>query len=185
MKGAHPVEAQGMGGRQVRTGKEFGNIFDHHAVEYTYADGTKMFSQCRQMPGCDTQVAESAHGTRGRVDFQSSKAELVVGGKRVWQAKDSDKRYKTDEYQAEHDALFAAIRGDTPYNEVEYAADSTMTAILGRLATYSGQRVEWEKAMQLGDMTAADAESWAGEAPVRPDEDGFYAVATPGVTKFA
>ena len=65
IKNGHPVEAQGMGGRQVRTGKEYGNIFDHHAVEYTYADGTKMFSQCRQIPGCANAVQEHAHGTKG------------------------------------------------------------------------------------------------------------------------
>jgi predicted dehydrogenase len=65
IKGDHPIEAQGMGGRQVRTGKEYGNIFDHHAVEFTYADGMKMFSQCRQIPGCANEVAEHAHGTRG------------------------------------------------------------------------------------------------------------------------
>src|SRR5882757_826589 len=65
IKQAHPTEAQGMGGRQVRTGKEYGNIFDHHAVEFTYADGTKMLSQCRQIPGCENLVAEFAHGTCG------------------------------------------------------------------------------------------------------------------------
>jgi predicted dehydrogenase len=185
MKGAHPVEAHGMGGRQVRTGKEFGNIFDHHAVEYTYTDGTKMFSQCRQMPGCDTLVAESAHGTRGHLNLEASKAELFVGGKRVWRATERDARYKTEEYQVEHDALFDAIRNDKPYNEVGYAADSTMTAILGRMATYSGQVVKWDEAIKLSQPMAADAETWTEDAPVRPDADGFYAIATPGVTKFA
>ena len=61
----HPVEAQGMGGRQVRTGKEYGQIFDHHVVEFTYADGTKMFSQCRHIDGCWDAVSEHAHGTKG------------------------------------------------------------------------------------------------------------------------
>ena len=68
VQNSQPVSAQGIGGRQVRTGKEYGDIFDHHAVEYTYANGAKMFSQCRQIPGCLNQVAEYAHGTRGWCD---------------------------------------------------------------------------------------------------------------------
>jgi predicted dehydrogenase len=185
MKDAHPIEAQGMGGRQVRTGKEFGNIFDHHAVEYTYADGTKMFSQCRQIPGCSNLVAESAHGTRGRVILDSRGAELFVGHERKWRATGGDEGYKNTAYQAEHDALFAAIRNDTPYNEAEYGATSTMTAILGRMATYSGQKVQWDQALQLSEPTGADAEAWDAAAPVYPQSDGRYAIAIPGVTKFA
>ena len=65
----HPVEAQGMGGRQVRTGKDYGQIFDHHFVEFTYADGTKMFSQCRHIDGCAGEVREHAHGTKGTLDI--------------------------------------------------------------------------------------------------------------------
>src|SRR3954453_19397028 len=86
MKQAHPTEAQGMGGRQVRTGKEYGNIFDHHAVEFTYADGTKMFSQCRQIPDCWSHVAETAHGTRGLINTDGNHAEMLVDGKRTWRA---------------------------------------------------------------------------------------------------
>src|SRR3954449_9811552 len=76
IKDGHPTEAQGMGGRQVRTGKEYGNIFDHHAVEFTYADGTKMYSQCRQIPGCMTLVAEFAHGTRGVMSTNGTHSEM-------------------------------------------------------------------------------------------------------------
>jgi hypothetical protein len=174
-----------MGGRQVRTGKEFGNIFDHHAVEFTYADGTRLFSQCRQIPGCSHQVAESAHGTRGRVDLTGTRVELLLGNERKWRASGGKAGYKNGAYQAEHDALFTAIRNDTPFNEAEYGATSTMTAILGRLATYSGQKVTWDHALQLPGTSAADAESWDAAAPVTPDTNGRYAIAVPGVTKFA
>ena len=181
--GAIPVEAQGMGGRQVRTGKEFGNIFDHHAVEFTYADGTKMFSQCRQIPGCASSVAESAHGTRGLRESQCDARRAV----RRWQeqvARDpAAKGYENNAYQAEHDALFDAIRNDKPYNEAEYGATSTMTAILGRMATYSGQIVKWDEAMQSTESMTVDAEEWDAAAPVQPDADGRYAIAIPGVTK--
>lgn len=182
IKQAHPVEAQGMGGRQVRTGKEFGNIFDHHAVEFTYADGTRMFSQCRQMPGCTSSVTEHAHGTKGLMNLNAAHAELLVDGKRSWRMAGGEKGYQNNAYQAEHDALFDAIRNDKPYNEVEYGAHSTMTAILGRMATYSGKTVKWDEALKSTAMTT-DAESWDAPAPVQPDSDGRYAIAIPGVTK--
>lgn len=185
IKNSHPVDAQGMGGRQVRTGREFGNVFDHHAVEYTYADGTKMFSQCRQIPGCGTEVGEFAHGTLGHCGLTSNKGEIYVGGKKKWNSATSGARYKVSGYQTEHDDLFAAIRNDTPYNEAEYAANSTMTAILGRMATYSGKLVRWDEAIKLSDAMTTDAETWTADAPVKPDADGRYAIAVPGVTKFA
>src|SRR3954463_7977454 len=169
-----------MGGRQVRTGKEYGNIFDHHAVEFTYADGTKMFSQCRQIPGCASQVAESAHGTHGVLTTDGQRAEITANGKRKWRVSGGQAGYKNMAYQLEHDALFAAIRNDRPYNEAEYGATSTMTAILGRLATYTGQRVKWDQALQLKDSLTTDAESWDAPAPVTPDSDGRYAIAIPG-----
>jgi myo-inositol 2-dehydrogenase / D-chiro-inositol 1-dehydrogenase len=184
IKKGHPVEAQGMGGRQVRIGKEFGNIFDHHAVEYTYADGTKMFSQCRQIPGTESIVAENAHGTRGAMNLNSTSAELLVGGDRKWRVTSGAAGYKNRSYQTEHDDLFAAIRNDKPYNEAEYGATSTMTAILGRMATYSGQKVKWDQAFQLTTPMTVDAEEWTAAAPVQPEADGRYAIPIPGVTKF-
>jgi len=183
IKQAHPVQAQGLGGRQVRIGKEYGNIFDHHDVEFTYADGTKMFSQCRQIPGCYNHVAEYAHGTRGIVNTYASGAEMLVGGKKVWRSPRGQEGGKRGAYQAEHDALFDAIRNDKSYNEAEYGALSTMTAILGRMATYSGKIVSWDAAFQSNHALTTDAESWDGEAPIGPDEDGRYAVAVPGATQ--
>jgi predicted dehydrogenase len=185
VKGGHPVDAQGMGGRQVRTGKEYGNIFDHHAVEFTYADGTKMFSQCRQIPGCSNKIAENVRGTRGIANLDAAHVELLVGGKRKWRSAGGKAGYENNAYQAEHDALFDAIRNDKPYNEVEYGATSTMTAILGRMATYSGQRVTWDNSLQLHKPMTTDAENWDAATPVNPDASGRYAVAVPGVTKFA
>ena len=183
IKDAHPTEAQGMGGRQVRTGKEYGNIFDHHAVEFTYADGTKMFSQCRQIPDCAPKVAESAHGSKGVANLNATHAEIFIGGKRTWHASGGESGYANNAYQAEHDALFDAIRYDKPYNEAERGALSTMTAILGRMATYSGQVVTWDEAIKSNHSMTTDAEKWDAEAPIKPNSDGRYAVAVPGVTK--
>jgi predicted dehydrogenase len=184
IKEGHPVSAQGMGGRQVRTGKEYGNIFDHHAVEYTFADGTKMFSQCRQMPGTVTLVEEAVHGSRGMMRMDSTESELTVGGRQKWRVSSSGSGTRGGAYQAEHDALFSAIRNDTPYNEAFHGATSTMTAILGRMATYSGQTVTWDKAIKLPESMTCDAEEWTAETTVKPNADGRYAIAVPGVTKF-
>jgi predicted dehydrogenase len=183
IKGAHPVEAQGLGGRQVRTGKEYGNTFDHHAVEFTYSDGLKMYSQCRQIPGCWNQVAESAEGTRGVANTNGGGAEILVNGKSAWRSEHGRKAKKLSAYQAEHDALFDAIRNGTPHNEAEYGALSTMTGILGRMATYSGNTVKWDDAFNSMKVLTTDAESWDAPAPIAPDEEGRYAVPIPGITK--
>jgi len=181
VKGAHPVEAQGKGGRQVRTGKQYGDIFDHHVVEYTYADGTKLFSQCRQIPGCWNHIAEYVHGTKGVADVGRA---IKVGGKDVWrQARRRRGEPVANAYQIEHDVFFAAIRNNTPHNETEHGAMATMTAILGCMATHSGQVIRWEDAFQSKRRLTTDAEVWTAAAPVHAREDGFYPVAAPGITK--
>jgi predicted dehydrogenase len=179
----YPVEAQGLGGRQVRTGKEYGNIFDHHAVEYTYADGTKMFSQCRQIPGCWNYVAESALGTRGTANLDASGAEFRIQGEKLWRTAREHSGGKRGAYQAEHDALFDAIRRGAPHDEADYGALSTMTAILGRMATYSGKAVSWDAAFRSPITLTTDAESWGAAAPIVPDAEGRYAIAVPGTTE--
>jgi myo-inositol 2-dehydrogenase/D-chiro-inositol 1-dehydrogenase len=175
----HPVEAQGMGGRQVRTGKEWGQIFDHHFVEYTYADGTKMFSQCRQIPGCWGNQSEHAVGATGSADIGNGK--ILVAGQQP--PKGKKKKNAASPYQIEHDVLFDAIRNNKPYNQVEQGASATMTAILGRMATYSGKVVKWDQAFNSELSLSPERIAW--DAPPRdlPDADGRYPVAMPGVTQ--
>jgi myo-inositol 2-dehydrogenase/D-chiro-inositol 1-dehydrogenase len=174
LRGMHPVEAHGMGGRQVRVGREFGQIFDHHAVEFTYPDGTKMFSQCRHMDNCDNSVTEHAHGVGGVADISGHRIE-VAGGDR-WRSR----ARRVDPYQQEHDDLFAAIREDKEYNEGQFGADSTMSAILGRMATYSGQVVKWDDAVESPHNMWPESFTFDSEPPVLPDEDGYYPVPVPG-----
>jgi predicted dehydrogenase len=178
---AHPAEAQGMGGRQVRVGKEYGNIFDHHAVEYTYQNGVKMFSQCQQIPGTAGRVVEFAHGTRGMAEL-GNVAKLQIAGETPRRI-GGGKGRQSNPYQIELDDLFAAIREDRPYNEAERGALSTMTAIMGRMATYSGQTIRWDDALNSRETLTTDAESWEAKAPLQPNADGSYPIATPGVTK--
>ncbi|HEY2841190.1 MAG TPA: Gfo/Idh/MocA family oxidoreductase, partial [Pirellulales bacterium] len=141
LKNAYPVKAEGMGGRQVRTGPEFGEIYDHHAVEFEYADGSRMFSYCRHIPSCWEDVSEHAIGSSGTADIRAYTIEPKNGDK--WRYRGE----KKDPYQVEHDDLFASIRAGKPYNEAEAGAMSTMTAILGRLATYSGKVISFEQAL--------------------------------------
>lgn len=179
VKDAHPVSAEGMGGRQVRIGKENGDIFDHHAVIYTYADGTKMHSYCRQMPGCQSRVAEVVEGTKGLADLNSGSCKLTSGSETLWRSR----RNRKSPYQVEHDVLFDAIRNNKPHNEAETGAFSTMTAILGRLATYSGKSVAWDEALASEPSITTDEEDWSADAPAQIQSDGSYVIAVPGVTK--
>ena len=179
VKGAHPIKAEGMGGRQVRTGKQYGNIYDHHAVIYTYADGTTMQSYCRQIPGCHNRVAEIVEGTKGHAELDSVRCSLMSGSDTIWQSERGGK----NPYQVENDVLYHAIRNNLPHNEAETGALSTMTAILGRMATYSGQVIEWDKALASELRLTTDAEDWMSDAPVQPLEDGGYRIAAPGKSK--
>ena len=138
VKGDHPVEANGMGGRQVRKGKNVGQIFDHHFVEFTYKDGTKMYSQCRQQSGTWECCNEFAHGAKG-----SRQVAVNPAGK----GKRRGRHASGNPYVQEHIDLHAAIRANEKYNEAWYAATSSMTAVLGRMATYSGKQVFWDDAV--------------------------------------
>lgn len=180
-KGGYPVKAQGMGGRQVRKGKEYGEIFDHHYVEFHYADGSILNSQCRHIPGTFAKVDELLVGTKGKI--QAGDANIVDHkGKVLYQY---DKKQENNPYQTEHDELFAAIaKGEYKFADAENGAYSTMTSILGRMATYSGQVIEWDKAINSGLDLHPKSYDWSVLPQTLPDADGYYAVAVPGKTKY-
>jgi predicted dehydrogenase len=176
IKGTHPVAAQGQGGRQLRIGPLFGDIYDHHYVEFTYEDGSQLFSQCRHMPGCWGSVAEFVVGTKGKAEVSAGGIEA---GADAWRYRGP----KTNPYQVEHDRLFEAIRNDKPHNEAEQGALSTMTAIMGRMATYSGKVITWDEAFNSELALAPDRYDFEAAPPVLPGPDGIYPCAVPGVTK--
>lgn len=178
IKNAYPVKARGMGGRQVRVAKEYGQIFDHHAVEFFYADGSVCFSQCRHIRGCWSQVNEYCVGTKGSAEVGN--AVIRPTGGEMWRHRG---RNDIDPYQQEHNDLFAAIRSDTPYNEAYNGAKSTMTSILGRLATYSGVEISWDQALNSAVDLMPETFAWDAMPKVLANADGFYPVAVPGVTK--
>ncbi|MBV08980.1 Gfo/Idh/MocA family oxidoreductase [Rubinisphaera sp.] len=177
IKGAYPVRAEGMGGREVRTDKKYGEIYDHHAVEFTYEDGTKMFSQCRHIPNCWNSVSEWAHGTKGHANVSGSSYELSDGNKYRYRGD------KNDPYQTEHDDLFNAIRNNISYNEAEYGAMSTATSLLGRAATYSGKSVVMKDLLAANQSIMPKEFAMNADPPTLPNKDGVYAVPVPGVYK--
>jgi predicted dehydrogenase len=181
---AHPNSAVGTGGRLMRTGKDYGDIFDHHAVEYTYPDGTRMFGFCRQMPGCDPLVGEFAVGTRGEADIGGALLETSDGQWRYPRTRKSGRYAADNPYQVEHEALLAAIRSGTPHNETRTGAIATMTAILGRSATYTGKTVSWDEAFASERSLAPEITAgWDTMPLARPDADGLYPLPKPGIVK--
>ena len=175
LKNGYPVEANGMGGREVRKGEDYGQIYDHHFVEFTYADGSKMFSQCRHIPNTWSSVSEHVHGTKGTCHIGGGS----IAGENKWRFGEKG----PNPYRVEHVDLFAAIRSDKPYNEAEFGALSTMTSILGRMATYSGQVIKWDEALASQIDYSPKEYSFKATPPVIPDASGNYPVPVPGVTK--
>ncbi|WP_411029143.1 Gfo/Idh/MocA family protein [Spongiimicrobium sp. 3-5] len=180
--GEFPIHAQGMGGREVRKGNRYGEIFDHHFVEFTYPSGAVISSQCRHQPGCITNVSESFMGTKGTIYTDSQNKGIIkdYSGNLIYEHQGLE---DPNPYQTEHDKLFASIKAGTVINDVEHAAKTTMTAILGRMATYSGQLITFDDALNWGRRIVPDTFSWDTSPKVLPDADGNYPVPVPGVTQ--
>lgn len=180
--GEYPESAQGMGGRQVRIGKDYGEIFDHHFVEFSYPGGAVIASQCRHQPDTMSRVSEFFQGTRGTVDTDGGGRGLVKDwkGKMLYDHRGDD---DPNPYQQEHDELFASIRKGEVIDNTENGAKSTLTALMGRMATYSGKVVTWDEALNSQLSLLPAQFGWNAEPPVLPDEQGYYAAPVPGVTK--
>ena len=176
VKNSYPIRAHGLGGCEVRKGKDYGEIFDHHAVEYEYADGSRLSSQCRHILNCWNSVSEHVVGTKGTCDVGNH----IISGDSAWRFRADKTNPPKDPYQQEHDDLFDAIRNDRPYNEAENGAKSSLTAILGRMATYSGKVVEWDQALNSPIETMPKDLAWDASPKVLPGEDGMYPRAVPG-----
>lgn len=168
MKG-HPVKAVSLGGREVRTDAAYGHIFDHFATEYEYANGVKMLSMCRQIDGTASRVSEHLVGTRG-----TSNGNTWIRGENAWRW-DGD---RPNPYMLEHRNLFTSIREGNPINEGVQVAESTMTAILGRMSAYTGQEVTWDQAMASQESIVPTNLEMGAKMEVPP-------IAVPGKTKLS
>jgi myo-inositol 2-dehydrogenase/D-chiro-inositol 1-dehydrogenase len=165
---SHPLRATGMGGRQVRTAPVFGNIFDHFAVDYEYPNGFHLLSMCRQIEGCDHNVSEALTGTRGTWTSQGYR----IRGEREWSF---PRNQDNDPYLAEHVALINSIRSGQPINDLRNVAESTLTAIMGRMSAYTGKTVTWEQALNSQERLMPEHLTLDMPLPVAP-------VAVPGHT---
>lgn len=163
-----PKTCFGLGGRQVRTDPEYGNIYDHHAVCYEWDSGVKVFAYTRQMKSCYNNVEDYVIGTKGSAEVLANK----VNGEKVFSGR------KPSMYDQEHKELFAAIRAGTPINNGRYMSLSTMMAIIGREACYTGQTLEWDHVLQA-DMSLGPKKYEWGPVDVPAPE-----VQMPGVLKF-
>lgn len=166
----YPTKAVGMGGRQVRTDAIYGNIYDHHSVTYEYENGNRIFSNCRQQTGCKNSSTSFAQGSKGRAEVSERRLEIMTDS--TWKHRGKVKNM----YEVEHDELFAGIRQGQPLNNGEYMAKSTLLAIMGRMATYTGKEVTWEQALNSKQDSTLKKYAW-GDAP-------DYEIAMPGITKF-
>lgn len=174
MKDQYPVRAIGMGGRQALTGPEYGQIYDHFSVVYEYDDGVRLVSDCRQQPGCKSDLSVQALGTLGQANLSERPKGLRI------QAKAGNWTYdgpKNAMYQTEHDELFAGIRAGKPINNGEYMAWSTLLAIMGRMAAYTGQEVTWDMALNSKEDLSPTRYDWNAPPPASQ-------VAVPGQTRF-
>ncbi len=174
MKDEYPVKAIGMGGRAVRTAPEFGHIFDHFSVTYEWANGVKLFANCRQQSGCKDDISGHVIGSKGRAQLAERKRGNVIksdSGEWVYSGPENLL------YQQEHDELFAGIRSGKPINNGEYMAKSTLLAIMGRMAAYTGKEVTWDMALNSQEDLSPPRYDWDVALPMPP-------VATPGITKF-
>ena len=172
MKEELPVAVTGLGGRQVRTDPKYGNIYDHFSTVFEYKSGAKLFSYCRQMPKCEfNDVSDHILGTKGTARFVGVAEEHSIRGAENWTYEGK----APSMYQQEHDELFATIRKGDVVNDGESAALSTMMAIAGRMAAYTGRRWTWDEAIGAKEDLTPPKYEW-GPLPVAP-------VALPGATK--
>lgn len=157
----HPVRAMGMGGRQVRTGPEFGCIYDHFAIDYEYPNGVHVLSMCRQIDGCANSVSEALVGTKGMCQVNG----YSITGANAWKRPKSEG--DVDPYVQEHTDLIASIRAGKPLNELKQVAESVLTAIMGRMSAYTGKAITWEEALASNESLVPEQLTW-GPMPTAP-----------------
>ena len=186
-KGAWPVKAQAFGGRSY---PQAGNLFDHYTVEYTFADGAKLYTFSRHMPGCWSTYADYAHGSKGSAVIMASlgqpspkiyKTQDMTKENVVWQFGKPD----PNPYRTEWKVLLDAIRQNKPHNEARRAGEANLVAVMGRMAAHSGQYITWDQAMKSNFQYVKDIDKMTFDtpAPIKAGPGGLYAAPQPGRTK--
>jgi hypothetical protein len=191
MKGAWPVKAQGLGGRHYR-GNAVDQNFDSYSVEYTFADGTKLFYYGAHYPGCINKFASYVHGSKGSAVV--STASHTPGRVRIWKGQDTEGDAKPEwafpqpepnPYRMEWEDLMEAIRKDKPYNEVKRGVEASLVTSMGRMAAHTGQTITYDQMLNCPHEFAPGAETLTMDspAPLQAGKDGKYPVPQPGTLK--
>jgi len=184
VKNAWPVAAQGMGGRCYA---DAGNLLDHYTVEYTFADGAKLFAFSRHMPNCWNEYADFAHGSKGSAVIMANlgqpepkiyKSQKMVKEELVWEYGQPD----INPYDREWQILVDAIRQNTPHNEARRAGEANLATLMGRMAVHTGRYVTWDEALNSKFEYVANIDNMTLEtpAPIQAGADGMYAAPQPG-----
>ncbi len=177
MKGAAPEKCHGMGGRSGSFGPMFGDVFDHHAVVYQYANGVRLYAFCRTVVECYDENSSILMGSEGRCFLRSCRIE----GKRPWKYEGP----RNNPYEEEHRRLYEGVRSGVPVNDVEHMVLSTQMGVMGQFSCYTGKEVTWAQ-MEASECVLGPRPEdcrFDMEPPVRPDEKGNYPVARPGETR--
>ena len=168
--GSHPIRAIGVGGRQQRTDPKYGHIYDHFGIDFEYPKGVHVMSMCRQIQGTQNRIAESFTGSKGTFDTNQS---IKITGANPWTYQSTGK--SVSPYVQEHTDLIASIRAGKPLNELKQVAESTLTAIMGREAAYTGQELAWDQVLKA-DLDLMPPKVEFGPLDVPP-------IPMPGVTR--
>lgn len=187
MKGAWPVKAMGIGGRHYRENKIDQN-FDSYSVEYTFADGTKMYMDGRHVLGCKNIYSSYAHGSKGFAVISKQgdcggpsstyRGQNIDRSKMIWQSNDN-----TSPYANEWEDLMAAIRNDKPYNECKRGVEASVVTSMGRMSAHTGEEVTYDDFLNSEHEYAPGADKFTMDspAPLQADKDGKYPIPLPGI----
>jgi predicted dehydrogenase len=171
-----PVKAWGVGGRSACFGESFGDLFDHQAVVYEYANGVHMYGICRNHTNCYNELSDTVFGTKGKAHLVKQRIE----GQTNWEYEGPS----LNMYDVEHQELFDSIRKGQPIDNGHYMVNSTLLALLSQFVCHTGKELTWEQATNSQASVELDRYDWDIEAPIKPNENGEYDIAIPGVTPF-
>jgi len=176
-----PVNAYGLGGRIARTQPDDGDMYDTMSVVYEYADGRPLYAFSRQITGCFNNAAVHVSGSKGGAEISNvGLGRVAIFGENPYDAPNI--ATAVDTYRTQHATLYNAIRsgGKEYVNHLPHTAKATMAAILGRMASYTGQKMTWEAALNSQESFTMSDYSWDAVPPTLPDAEGRYKLAIPG-----
>ena len=190
MKNSWPVKAHATGGRHYR-GRSLDQNFDNYNVEYTFADGAKLYFVGRAENGCHDEFASYAHGAKGAAIITT--ASHCPGRCRIFKGHNFTREEMTwafpqpepSPYQLEWDELVGAVREDRPYNEARRGAIASLVTSMGRMAAHTGQIVTYDDMLACKQEFAPEVDklTMASPAPLQLGPDGKYPVPEPGIKK--